>query len=344
MVARPLVRAVHHAWASGAAPRDTERVETAVDNVLERGCRACSAASVVALLSAAPMALAVGGPVADPWADEVVGFDAGAGGAPGFDLDLAALGEPSRFTGEGFFPSVVSPFSPPYMPDEIVSIGAGGSIVLRFDEPIRDDPSNPFGIDLLIFGNTGFIDGAYPDGVVAGVFSDDGGVVEVSADGERWEVLSGAPDGLFPTLGDMAAGPYDPLPGRSPTDFTRPVDPTLSFGDLLAADLATLVALYDGSGGGAGFDLASTGLTEVFFVRISVPADAPADIELDAVVDVAAAGIAGDLDGDAAVTGADLGLLLAAWGTSGPGDLDGSGVVDGADLGAILASFGVCPE
>jgi hypothetical protein len=42
------------------------------------------------------------------------------------------------------------------------------------------------------------------------------------------------------------------------------------------------------------------------------------------------------------VNGGDLGLLLGAWGTSGPGDLDGSGVVDGADLGILLGSWGPC--
>lgn len=52
-------------------------------------------------------------------------------------------------------------------------------------------------------------------------------------------------------------------------------------------------------------------------------------------------GLPGDLDGDGVVGGADLGLLLAAWGTADPGaDLDGSGEVDGSDLGLMLANWG----
>ena len=50
----------------------------------------------------------------------------------------------------------------------------------------------------------------------------------------------------------------------------------------------------------------------------------------------------GDLNGDAMVNGADLGLMLAAWGTcSGdcPADLNGNGVVDGADLGLMLSAW-----
>ncbi len=50
-----------------------------------------------------------------------------------------------------------------------------------------------------------------------------------------------------------------------------------------------------------------------------------------------------DLDGSGVVDGADLSVLLTAWGTAGPGDLDGSGTVDGADLAAILAAWGLCP-
>ncbi|MCA9284006.1 MAG: hypothetical protein KDA22_02235 [Phycisphaerales bacterium] len=50
-------------------------------------------------------------------------------------------------------------------------------------------------------------------------------------------------------------------------------------------------------------------------------------------------GIPGDLDGNGIVDGADLGLLLAAWGGDGPADLDGNGVVDGADLGVLLGNW-----
>lgn len=47
-----------------------------------------------------------------------------------------------------------------------------------------------------------------------------------------------------------------------------------------------------------------------------------------------------DLDCDGLVDGADLGLLLAAWGTSDPtADIDDDGDVDGADLGLLLAGW-----
>lgn len=49
----------------------------------------------------------------------------------------------------------------------------------------------------------------------------------------------------------------------------------------------------------------------------------------------------GDLDGNAVVDGADLGLLLAAWGAP-DGDLNGDGNTNGADLGVLLAAWGSC--
>lgn len=51
-----------------------------------------------------------------------------------------------------------------------------------------------------------------------------------------------------------------------------------------------------------------------------------------------------DLNHDGFVNGADLGLMLSAWGTDNPlADLNHDGVVDGADLGSLLADWGPCP-
>ena len=51
----------------------------------------------------------------------------------------------------------------------------------------------------------------------------------------------------------------------------------------------------------------------------------------------------GDFNADNAVDGNDLGILLAAWGTTGgPTDLNQDGVTDGNDLGLMLARWGGC--
>ncbi|MFG0256852.1 MAG: hypothetical protein ACF8GE_03015 [Phycisphaerales bacterium JB043] len=54
-------------------------------------------------------------------------------------------------------------------------------------------------------------------------------------------------------------------------------------------------------------------------------------------------GCPGDLNLDGFVDGADLGLLLGAWGTGEPAsDLNSDGTVDGADLGLLLGAWGAC--
>ncbi|MBL9141623.1 MAG: hypothetical protein JNK53_07135 [Phycisphaerae bacterium] len=53
-----------------------------------------------------------------------------------------------------------------------------------------------------------------------------------------------------------------------------------------------------------------------------------------------------DLNGDGIVNGADLGMLLSAWGMNDPcANLDGEGPVGGADLGVLLSAWGPyeCP-
>lgn len=51
-----------------------------------------------------------------------------------------------------------------------------------------------------------------------------------------------------------------------------------------------------------------------------------------------------DINCDGIVSGADLGLLLGAWGScSGcPEDINGDGTVSGADLGLMLGAWGPC--
>jgi len=284
----------------------------------------------------------------DPFADDWIFYDQGANPAPGYTDPQTALCAPQRFTGEGVFPSVVSPFSPPFGIDEIVSVGAGGHLIVRFDTPVTDDPGNPFGIDLLIFGNTGFIDADWPNGIVGGALGNDGGVVEVSADGIEWHLAGGVPaDGLFPTAGYLDAGPYDTEPGSSPTNFTRPVDPGVVIGDLIGLDHQDLIDLYDGAGGGTGIDLASVDLDSVSYVRITNPGDpatTPA-VEIDAFSDVSSDGGPGDIDTDGVVDVRDFLVLLADWGPCpvAPGccraDVNGDGQVGIGDFLLILGAW-----
>lgn len=226
---------------------------------------------------------------ANPWADSVVQYDAGTDGAVGFDDPTAALGAPTRFTSPASqFGGPVTPFNPPFGQDEIVSIGEGGSLTVAFDEPVTDDPLNPYGIDLLVFGNA-FLGLDFDAGVATGGIAAEGGEIEVSTDGVVFVPVPGVDaDGAFPTLGFSDITEPFPSDAMVPADFTRPVDPSLTIADLTDLTTAEIVAVYGGSGGGAGIDIGALGLSEVSFVRITNPMGAGLSPEIDAVVDVRA--------------------------------------------------------
>ncbi|MEL7472907.1 MAG: hypothetical protein AAGK04_06260 [Planctomycetota bacterium] len=256
-----------------------------------------------------PIALGATLACASPFATDVVSYIPGSNINPDFTNPLTALGSPERVTGELVgFPGPVNPFNPPFGSDEIVSVGEGGSLTVRFDQPVINDPLNPFGIDLLIFGNSFFGISDFndaPNGVVTGAFTE-GGLVQVSADGVSFVTVPNAQaDGVFPTLGFQdLVDPFASSPGLIPTDFTRPVDPAL---DPTGLNLAQLSLAYNGSGGGAGIDLDDVGLQSITHVRILNLDGSGVAPEIDAFADVSAIPAPATLP----ATLAALGLLAA---------------------------------
>lgn len=243
---------------------------------------------VIAVLGAwslAPASLA-GENSPNPFASRVLQFVQGNTPFTNLANPATALGEPSRRSLDPVYgDSNVNPFSPAYLPDQIVSIGPGGSLTVQFDRPVTDDPNNPFGIDLLTFGNSGYqVD--FATGRARGLFGNNSqGLVEVSADGLSWFTVPGArPDGAFPTLGfSDVLDPFDPTPGSVLADFTKPVNPIFNAWGLTHPEI---LAAYNGSGGGSGIDLASVGLSSISFVRVSLPVTAAGNLEIDAFSDV----------------------------------------------------------
>src|SRR5688572_10925237 len=111
--------------------------------------------SLVALISLSVASLSVR---AASFADAVAGYNPGSlsGSAVSFTNATAALGEPSRVT-PGPFGGPVDPFNPPYLDTQLVSVGPGGSVIVRFNSPILNNPGNPYGLDFMIYGNSGFV-------------------------------------------------------------------------------------------------------------------------------------------------------------------------------------------
>jgi hypothetical protein len=181
-------------------------------------------------------------------ADLVLAYEPGTD--PGALTSAAAiLGEPSRQTEDpqwGTFP--VDPFSPPYLASQLVALGDGGSLVVRLEQPILDDPGNPHGLDFLVFGNAFFQlngDWTTTSGSLGGTNAGTT-LVSVSHDGITYYTLAPElappPDSWFPT--DHAGAP------------NRPMNPALTVADFAGRDLEGIRELYAGSAGGTGYDLA----------------------------------------------------------------------------------------
>jgi hypothetical protein len=304
---------------------------------------ACSGTLAVALLLTSPAS-----GTDDGFADEVISYDEGSNPAFGYVDPAVALGSPERFTGEGWTPMIVSAMNPPWRPAEVVSIGNGGHLTLRFDAPVTDDPLNPFGIDLLVFGNALLIDahGGELDGICGepAAISSEGGVIEVSLDGETWTLVPEIDaDGLFPTEGYLDHdSPYATEPGEVESDFLKPVNPARQLSDFDGQPYADVLMIYQGSGGGAGIDIGALGLAEISYVRISNPDGGFDSPEIDAIADVAAV-LPGDVNGDWVVDVSDLLALLESWGNPHPhgwdADFNGDAAVDVSDLLLLLSNW-----
>jgi hypothetical protein len=310
---------------------------------------------------------AIGGAQAsDPWADAVVAHSAGLTGSGLYNDPAAVLGAPTTqfyeaFEDEYFFVSVVTPplnRASPDGPKVITTIPASEYVIVAFDEPVEDDPRNPYGLDLLIFGNAFFIASVpvTPESDMAEVFLptgvaiDEPVIVAVSSTGigtpqthpAAWYVYADGPwaDSWYPTQAyawDAASGAWgDPL------DFTLPVNPALASADFIGRSVAEVSALYGGSGGGSGFDLAESGFSSIRYVYLS-SAFAGEPGEIDALADVFA--LLGDADRDGAVTLADYAALqrcfaggdVEATGTCRFADWDGDGDLDLADYASFAA-------
>ncbi len=214
---------------------------------------------------------------ASPFADAVVSYDPGVGSAPRFNNPAAALGEPSRVNPYG---EPTDPFDPPYGTNQIVSIGAGGHLVAQFDTPILNHPHNLHGLDFTIFGNAGFIitndfdlttyDSTGTPATDGSLFGSSTGEtrVSVSHDGRHFYELN-------PLLAP-AVDSFPPTDGNG--DFHIPLAPNLSQADFAGATLADIRSLYQGSAGGASYDISWAQdawgnrifLPEVRFIRIDV--------------------------------------------------------------------------
>lgn len=214
--------------------------------------------------------------VSAQYASSVVSYTPGTGVNASYTTPAVALGAPTTFIGY----QNADVFNPAYDSIHLVSVGVGGSLTVQFNTPIFNQLDNPYGIDFQIFGNTGFtvtnvfdletfqyIGTPATDGALFG--NNTGATrVSVSADGVNFYALN-------PSLAPVADGMF-PLDAAG--DPTKPVNPALKPGDFAGLTGEQIRALYSGSGGGTGYDIAwaqdgnggSVVLGSISYVRLEV--------------------------------------------------------------------------
>lgn len=355
-------------------------MRTTLTAISYEGPGACAPGSVAVLvLSWRSLGALVGGvllltagwaPAADPWADEVVGHSPELNGSDLYNDPQSALGVPATMYYAGLpydYDLAVSLVAPAFnvAPDGhklITTIPDGQFVKVKFDEPVEDHPRNPYGIDLLVFGNSMFrTTGGWvtPDTNMETYYLGDGSVVDqpviiaVSTSGletpddnpDGWYVYADGPygDGWFPTQAyewDWQGDKWG-----DPKDYTTPVDPTLGVADFAPLSAAEAIDLYEWSGGGAGIDLAESGFAAIQFVYLTSKYESDPG-EIDALSDVFP--LLGDFDRDGDLDLYDYGQFQVCLPSPVPegrprecfsADFDGDRDVDLADFAAFQPFF-----
>jgi hypothetical protein len=231
----------------------------------------------IRLLVLAAASLVLNSHAASHFADNLVSYEPGAGFAPRFIHPEAALGEPSRVNP---FSDATDPFNPPYGTNQIVSIGAGGSLVVRFHTPVLNQPNNVHALDFTVFGGAGFIITNEFDFTVfewIGTPATDGSLFAQSTGETR---VSVSRDGVNFYVLDPARAPavdhFPPTDGAG--DFHVPLVPGLAADDFAGATMEDIRAIYSSSAGGASYDISwaqdAAGnrvfLPAIQFVRVEV--------------------------------------------------------------------------
>ncbi|MFA6187574.1 MAG: hypothetical protein WC770_10260 [Phycisphaerae bacterium] len=264
---------------------------------------------------------------ANDFAVEVVTYnDANAGS---YNNPNAAVGSPSIDTD---YYGTHRPVVPVYQPwridqtNQIVRIGNGGCLIVKFNHNVSDDRNNPYGIDFIVYGNAHHVitdeqSWDYQDPGTAiltgGVYAEPA-VVWVSQYGgddpnDWYKFDNTVADSFAPTLGRVydTNNPVEAYPGwennwwGAATDPTLPLDPGLQASDFNGKSLAYMCEKYGQSAGGVGFDIRglssedynaldydpSTGEKWIRYVKFTC-ADVSGALtpEIDAIADAAGCG------------------------------------------------------
>jgi hypothetical protein len=161
--------------------------------------------------------------------------------------------------------------------DLITEILNGGQITVQLGRKVYDNPSNPYGIDLIVYGNS-FFDSLSGAGLVSDATDLSTATlkstnmnahvtsVSVSQDGVNWVAVESVPV-LYP---DNAYRWDDTNSAWTDEELnpTKPLDPLLYTNNLGGQTIAGVLDQFAGAAGGTGYRLQGTGLPWIQYVRM----------------------------------------------------------------------------
>jgi hypothetical protein len=160
----------------------------------------------------------------------------------------------------------------------LTKINVGGQITVSMGRKIYDDPTNPYGIDFIVYGNSFFA--SSDSGADMNDFTDQGlvtipdgmnaayghpTVVSVSQDSTNWFTYPYAPV-LVPGNAYRWDDPNHVWTDEQMNE-TKPLNPALNLAS--GTTVADALDQYSGSCGGTGYDLKASGLPWIQFIRLT---------------------------------------------------------------------------
>ena len=201
-----------------------------------------------------------------------------------YNNPAAVLGRPTlRFFDpyDGDVTDRVSIIDDPYnvTPDDsdvITEIKSGGQITVNMGRKIYDDPNNPYGIDLIVYGNS-FFSASDTSGIISdktdlsvatlstGIYGHQT-IVSVSQDGTNWYAFSNTPV-LFP---DNAYRWDDTNGSWSDEEMnpTKPLNPYINTNNFGGQTVANGLDQFVGAAGGTGYALRASSFPWIQYVRV----------------------------------------------------------------------------
>jgi hypothetical protein len=199
----------------------------------------------------------------------------------------------------------VSILDPPYnvTPEGgavVTEITSGGQITVQLGRKVYDDPDNPYGVDLIVYGSSFFTGvsgtvGNISDStdlnvatLTSSAIYGHATVVSVSQDGTNWYAFPATPD-LFPDNAYRWDDANDAWTDEA-MNPTKPLNPYLYTNAYAGQTVAGALDQFAGAAGGTGYSLKASGLPWIQYVQIQPGAGAYSLIDAIAAVNPAVVG------------------------------------------------------